>query len=107
MQTYITTDIVTACPMQQDGKDGYLVYTATHSQWISRENFLDKYRPLTRHERTVLNMTPAEAQVAAISGGKTVCTHVSGRHLWETNDAAATWTCKHCGVESFTEPDKW
>lgn len=69
-KSYVGTNIVRAEIAFKGGEPGYrIIYPSGHAGWLRRETFDQLYREITRHERQILDMTDAEAQVSAISDG--------------------------------------
>ncbi len=70
IKCYVGTKIIRAEPHKQDGKPGYRVYYPdAYTSWSPTEVFEVAYREITQHERQLIDMTDAEASIAAISDG--------------------------------------
>ncbi len=70
IKCYVGTKIIRAEPAEQAGKPGYTVYYPDgYTSWSPTAVFEIAYREITNHERQLIDMTTAEASVAAISDG--------------------------------------
>ena len=71
IRCYVGTKIIRAEPCDhEDGRAGYTVYYPDgYTSWSPQETFETAYREITFHERQIIEMTDAEAQVARISDG--------------------------------------
>ena len=71
MDAYIGTKIVMAAPQEgPKGEPGYrVIYPDGYASWSPAATFEAAYREVSRLERTLLEQTDSEHQVAAISDG--------------------------------------
>lgn len=70
IKCYVGTKVIRAEPHDQDGKAGYRVYYPDgYTSWSPKAVFEVAYREITQHERQLIDMTDAEASIAAISDG--------------------------------------
>lgn len=69
-KAYVGTKIIQAQPADKDGKPGYTVlYPDGYASWSPKATFEAAYRLISHHERQIIEMTDAEAQISAISDG--------------------------------------
>ena len=91
-KAYIGTKIIQAEPQDKDGIHGYtVIYPDGYASWCPKETFENANREISFHERQIIEMTDAEAQVSAISDG-------GCEHFWEYQVAEDDDRCTKCKI---------
>lgn len=93
-KAYIGTKIVQAEPAEKDGQAGYsVIYPDGYASWCPKDTFEAANREISFHERQIIEMTDAEAQVNAISDGDPEhCDHVCGNYVADLDG----YPCRKC-----------